>query len=97
MGELQVPPGVRVLVDPGFTLPQPTGTTADGRPVYSAPAGAGGADLRWLIGFAGTWLVLSILSDNPNTQGFASVLSLVVAGSATLLLLPKAAQSLGVG
>lgn len=96
---LQVPPGVRVIVDPNWQpggSPQPAGTLPDGRPFYADdPGGKREADVRWLIGFAGLWLVLSIMADNPSSQQFASILSLVVAGSATLLMLPNAAKELG--
>lgn len=52
-------------------------------------------DKRWVIGYFGTWFILSALAENPGTAEFAGVLALTIAVSMSFVLLPDVAKRFG--
>lgn len=88
-----------------FTLPRllaanPVAQPGDvpGPPPAASMGGAnvpGGVPSKWLIGYAGTWLILAMLSENSTTSGFASALAVAIAIGATFVLLEPTARNFG--
>lgn len=52
--------------------------------------------LKWLLGVAGTWVILTLLVDLGETSDLAVALALVLAGSVVLTYGPEMFQALGI-
>lgn len=45
---------------------------------------------KWMVGYAGTWVMLAGVANVKQTAGFAAVLAWTIAGGAAIILLPDA-------
>lgn len=51
---------------------------------------------RWIVGYIGTWFVLSTMADIGSTAELASALAISIAIAASFALIPDATKNLGV-
>lgn len=51
---------------------------------------------KWLVGYIGTWFILSAMSESSSLESLASALAVAIAITATFALGPDAARNLGV-